>query len=470
MSLFKSTAWYTFGNLFSRFLGFILLPFYSNFLTTSDFGTYALIMSAYSVFAAIYQGGLFSGFSKYFVEAEENKKKDVFSSIFAFILLTSLCLSTLATIFQSNIAQLLLRSPNSGRLIFVAAWMLFSDTIFAILLHLLKTKEQSGKVAYYTLASAIFNLLFNLIFVFYQRKGVEGILLAQLFSGAIVASSMFPIIIDNLRFRINTEFLKKVLIFSLPLLIGGIFSTLVDVADRFILDRFLDVKSVGIYSFSYRIAMLMNVFVISFGTAWTPYFLRIYKNDNALTSELFGKNFTKLLAVSLLIFLAVSLLIGDLFHFKLSGAPLFNGQYEPGIIIIPFVLAGYAFRGLIGFYSVYPYVSGKSYHFLISDSLAFIVNIILNFIMIPMWGILGAAIATMLSFAVGLLYLFVVSRGIKILYQKKELLQIIASAAIIFCTAQIVNSLLLDIVLIIAFTIVIQRVLKIGTTAKAKAF
>ncbi|MGE5683402.1 MAG: lipopolysaccharide biosynthesis protein [Bacillota bacterium] len=461
MSLFKSTAWYTFGNLLSRSLGFILLPFYSNLITTDEFGVYALIMSGYAVLSTLYQGGLFAGFSKFYSDADQANKPSVFSSIFSVIIVTSLFISSIITVYQRNISELLLSSPEYSRLIFIAVWMLFSDTIFSTLLHLLKTKEQPEKVTYYTSASAIFNLLLNLIFVFYQRKGVEGILLAQLFSGAIVCSAMFPVFIENFRFKINGPVLKKVLTFSLPLLIGGVFSTLVDVADRFILDHFLDVNTVGVYSFSYRIAMIMNVFVISFGTAWTPYFLRIYNKEKTYSS-IFGKNLSKLIAVSLMIFLSVSLFIDNLFTLKLSGINIFNIQYLPGIVIIPFIMIGYIFRGMSGFYSVFPYVSGKSYHFLLSDAIAFGVNILLNFIMIPLWGITGAAIATMLSYITGTAYLFFISKEIKITYRIKEIVSLLASAAVIFVLSRLIDSLIMDIVLIIVFAIIIQRVLKVG--------
>lgn len=461
MSLFKSTAWYTLGNLFARSLGFILLPFYSNLIPAEDFGRYALLMSAYAVMSAVYQGGLFPGFSKYFLETDdENKRKKIFTSCFLLILLISLVITVLASIFSQDVSSLILGSRGYGRLVVLTAWMLFIDTIFLTVLHLLKTREKSKEVIYYTSLSALFNLILNLFFVFYLRRGVEGIFLAQLFSGGVIVVIMAGVLKNNFRMTQESPVIKNILIFSFPLLLAGILSTFVDVADRFILDHFLDKKMVGIYSFSYRIAMIMNIFVISFRTAWTPYSLRLLRQEKNY-STLFGHSFTRLIAISLMIFLAVSLFIKDLFSFHIAGGTLFNQQYAPGIIIIPFILLGYVFSGLISFYSVYPYQSGKSYHFLISDLLAFIVNVALNFIFIPKYGILGAGLATMISFFAGFIYLYFVSRTIKIVYETKELLSLLLYAAAFFLLGRLADNFWINLVLVVSFTIVIQRTLNL---------
>lgn len=461
MSLFKSTAWYTLGNLFARSLGFILLPFYSNLIPADDFGRYALLMSAYAVLSAVYQGGLFPGFSKYYLETDdEGKKKKIFTSVFLVIILISLLITIPASVCSRGISSWTLGSPDYGNLVLLTAWMLFIDTIFLAVLHLLKTREESKQVIYYTSLSAVFNLILNAFFVFYMRRGVEGILLAQLFSGGVIVVIMTAVLKQHFSLISDNKVLRNILYFSFPLLIAGILSTFVDVADRFILDHFLNKKSVGIYSFSYRVAMIMNIFVISFRTAWTPYSLRILRQEKNY-SILFGQSFTRLTALSLLIFLAVSLFINDLFRFRFGSTNFFNPEYYSGIIIIPYILIGYAFSGLISFYSVYPYQSGKSYHFLISDLTAFIINVALNFLFIPKYGIAGAALATMISFFAGFVYLYIVSKPIKIVYQVKELLTLLLYCVAFFLLGRLADNFWMNLVLVIGFTIVIQRSLNL---------
>ena len=90
MSLFKSTFLYTIGNIFARSLSFLLLPLYSNLISVEEFGNYALIMSGYVIIAAIYQGGLHAGFSKYYLEENsDSNRKNIFSTLFSFVFIIS---------------------------------------------------------------------------------------------------------------------------------------------------------------------------------------------------------------------------------------------------------------------------------------------------------------------------------------------------------------------------------------------
>ena len=338
--------------------------------------------------------------------------------------------------------------------------MLFFDTLFFTVLHLLKTKEQAKKVIYYSSYSAVINFVFNIFLVYYLRYGIKGILGAQLISGIFSLFIIYPVLKENYLFTIENKLLKKILIFALPLLLSGILSTLVDVLDRFIINDLLDKKAVGLYSFSYRIALIMNVFIISFRTAWTPFSIRVYKD--AQYPRLFGASLTKLVAVSFLIFLFVSLLINDLFNTKIFDIYILNPKYAEGMNIIPIVMFGYIFSGLVSYYSVYPFISGKSYHFLVSDVIAFVTNVIFNLLLIPVWKLTGAAVATVLSFIFSFLYLMIISQKIKTEFQKLELITVIGLAVIFFVIGSYFNLFLVDVALMLSYSYLINSILRLN--------
>lgn len=461
MSLFKSTVWYTVGNLFSRSIGFILLPFYSNLIPTVDFADYSLVMSAYLVLSAVYQAGLHYSLTKYYLEAkDDNSRNNIFSTLFTLIIVWSLLLSTLFTLNAEGISNIILGSSGKTMLIIISVWMLFADTFFYTAVHLLKVLELSGKVAVYTAIYSVVNLLLNVLLVFIFKWNVTGILTAQIVSAVILSFIILPLLKQYYKPVFDFGLLPPMLLFSLPLLLSDLFSNMVDVIDRFILNHFLDKTAVGLYSFSYRVAMVMNVFVISFRTAWTPYSLRLFNEDKNYP-EVFGKSMTKFVALSLLVFLMVSSLIDDAFRFSFFGFNIFNMRYEPGTVIIPFILLGYVLGGLASFYTIYPYVSGRSHHFLISEAIGFIVNFILNIILVPRFGIIGAAAATTLSLLAVLLYLIALSGKVKIKYQIKELFLISSAAFILFSLSKIINLLPVDILIILLFIIFIRKILNV---------
>jgi O-antigen/teichoic acid export membrane protein len=169
-----------------------------------------------------------------------------------------------------------------------------------------------------------------------------------------------------------------------------------------------------------------------------------------------------LVAVSCLLLLVVSLLARYLFDIQILGVSFFNPIYRSGIVIIPIVMIGYLFNGISSYYSVYPQVSNKSYHLMFSELLAFIMNVILNIILIPYFGIIGAALSTAIGFLCGASYLFTISRKeIKIEYHLKELSIIIIPTLVFLLVGKNVNSIMIDILLILLYLFILRFYAKI---------
>ncbi|MHC1736939.1 MAG: lipopolysaccharide biosynthesis protein [Ignavibacteriaceae bacterium] len=411
-SLFASTMWYTMGNVFLRAVNFLLLPLYSNLIPPEDFGVYSLIVSTYTIVAVIYQGGLQSSLTKFYLEENsEAGRKKVFSTIINFVVLISIVFTFVFIIFSKDISYSITgRYDYYGdfSLIFMA---LFFETIAFYIIHLLRTQELAKSVLKYLILSAIINFILNIIFIYFLNYGIRGIILSQLFSSFILTLSMSVELVRNYRFTLEITLIKRALIFALPLILGGIFSSMVDVMDRFLINIFRNQEEVGFYSFAYRFAMVVNLFGISFRTAWLPKSLNSYENENY--KDYFGTVFNRYMLISSVILVCVALFIDDLFRISFGDINLFDSKYLPGLVVIPLLMGGYIFNGIAGFFAYYPYKSGKSYHFLISDSIALAANILLNLFLIPLYGIMGAAVATFFSFLISAGYMVIVAQAKK---------------------------------------------------------
>ncbi len=457
-SLSKATAWYTVGNLFVRSVSFLLLPLYSNLISTEDFGNYALIMSLYAIIAVFYQSGLQSALSKYYLEEKnENRRKEIFSTILNSTGIIGITLTAVIFILSGWIAKQTTGTVKYDDLVRIVFAALLFESITFITLHLLRTKELARKVVIYSSVSAVINLVMNIYLVYFLGLGIYGIIWAQLVTSVTVFFILLPYLRENYLAVLRTDLAKTFFTFSYPLIIAGILSASVEVIDRFIIDHFLGKSEVGIYSFSYRIALVMNIFVMSLRSAWTPYSIRLYNEGNY--KEEFGKSLTKIVAVSLFIFLSVSIFIDDLFRVQFAGFHLFDPRYSGGIEIIPVILISYVFSALITFYSVYPYVSGRSIHFLIGDFIGLVLNITLNFLLIPLYGIMGAAIATFFSFLGNALYLVIISEPkIKITYEPLKIILILISTGLFYMVSKLLNIFPVDIILFIIALFLVYKI------------
>mgnify|MGYP001277112085 CR=1 FL=1 len=460
-SFSKSVAWYGIGNFFIRALSILLLPLYSNLLSIEEFGNFALLMSIYSIGVVIYQFGMQSALNKFFIEEKsEEKKKLIFSSIFNSIILIGILCTSVLWFTAPQISLLIFDSLNQSEIIKLIIVVIFLETFTFFILYLLKTKGLAKKSVFFTILGGIINLLLNIILVYQYRLGVMGIVLAQLITAVVLLIFSIKVIREDYELKIDKEIFKVVLKFSFPLLLANLLTVGVNVADRFILNTLIGRDEVGIYSFSYRIAIVMNVFVVSFSNAWHPHSLNLFYSNEY--RETFGKTLTKLIALSCVLLLVVSLFSQYLFELNVFNINIFNSAYKGGVIVIPLVMIGYLFNGLSMFFTVYPSVSNKTFHFLISDIIAFGSNLILNFFLIPRIGIMGAAYATAIGFLLGAAYLFIISRKeIKIDYQKKELLIIVFVAlGALFVGLKLMN-IYLSISLILIYIFILQRFVKI---------
>jgi O-antigen/teichoic acid export membrane protein len=461
VSLSKTVTWYGIGNIFIRTLSFAILPLYSNLITTAEFGNYALLMSIYSIVAVIFQFGTQSVLNKFYIEeSDEEKRKIIFSSILNSLVILGLALTFILLFTSTTISVLIFGTSSFSSLLLLVYSAIFFDSLGVYVLSLLKTKEMAKKTVYFSLIGAVSNFIFNIIFVYLLKLSVAGILLAQLASCVLLLFTLFGTIKKEYVFKINHKVFNAVLLFSLPLVASNLFGAGVNFGDRFILNYYLGREEVGLYSFAYRIAMIMNVFVLSFSTAWTPRsIIQYYKNDY---KDYYGKILTKLVAISCILLLSVSVLAQYLFKIHISNISLFNPIYSSGIIILPFVLMGYAFSAISAFYSVYPFISNKSFHFLIADFIALVSNISINLILIPKFGIIGAAIATTIAFLLGAAYLFIISRNkIQINYQVKELFFIILIAVVFLLLGLMISNIFAHLTLIIMYFIILHYVIKI---------
>jgi len=450
-NLTSSVLWYTVGNVFIKAVSFLLLPLYSNIIPVGEFGNYALIMSFYAIASVFYQSGLPSGLTKFYTQ-EQNaaEKRRVFSSVFNFVIVLSLVLSAVVILTSGLFSNLVFGSGGFAKLFIIISLLLLLDTCTYFLLHLLKTEEKAKSVALYSLCSAMVVLALNVVFVYVLRMGITGILYAQLGGSLLLAAILIPSIKAYYERIIDGKILKAMLVFSLPLIVSGFFSAFLDAADRFFLNLYHGSGVTGVYSFAYRIALLMNVFVISFRTAWLPRSIALVKEDNYRYT--FGNTLTKLISISGIIFLGVILLVKNLFTYKIFGVYLFNPQYAGGMVILPYVLCAYFLNGIASFYSVYPYLYKSSRYLFMADFYAFIINILLNFILIPAYGMTGAALATLLGYVAMAGYLIIISAD-KLIFKHNFLSDgaIIILTVIFYLISLAVQSAFIDVVLLAVY-------------------
>jgi len=455
-SVFKHTFFYSAGNLLSRGLNFLLLPFYSHFITTNDFGIYSVIISAVTILSTVINLGFPSIFIKNLSEAEtDDERKRIFSNIFLVILSISVISFLIILIFVKPLGKFLIGNENYQLEVFLGFLSILIYNLSYYTSSIYITQEASRKYVSKTAISAILNFVLNLFFIGYLRAGINGIFISQILSSVVLIYLSKDGLENYFEFKFDRALTKQLIILSLPLFFSGLFSILVEVIDRIFIVKILDEALAGIYSFGYRIALIYNLFILSFKSSWIPHFMRLKNLDEDERSKHIGRIFTKLTYISALIILMISLFIDELFEFKIFGVNIISTQYQASSEIILIVMLGYFFSLMMTFYSPAPYLTNQTIHFLFADMIAALTNIGLNFILIKTYGIIGAAYSTLIAFFFGSVYLFVYSsRVVKVKYEIKKLILVFLISVIIYLIGKNVNNLFTELTLIVFLILV----------------
>jgi O-antigen/teichoic acid export membrane protein len=221
--------------------------------------------------------------------------------------------------------------------------------------------------------------------------GLVGLLIGMI-SGALVAGVLaIWWLRQSIKFKINTDLLREMLSFSAPLIFSGVTVWISHYVDRMMISYYLTVEEVGLYGIGYRLAAVAALFMVGFKGALTPLIYANYHKPS--TPSDLEKIFRFFLFFSLLLFLFVSLFAVEIL--QAFTAPPFYSASVVVVFLVPAIL-------LQGMYIFSPGISiEKKTKFIIWINLSgCMLNILFNYLLIPVYGISGAAIAKMISYGV----------------------------------------------------------------------
>lgn len=396
--LTKDTAIYGISTMLGRFLNFILVPFYTNIFAPTDYGVVILIYSYIAIFNIIFIYGMDAAFLKFAAFKDIGDEKDNFSTPFLSVLATSVLFCGMIILLKTPIASFVELTSNLDYLIILSALILFFDANTVISFLKLRLERKAKLFSFIKVISILFNILLNVFLILKLKWGIEAIFISNLAASILSFILLIPTLVKNFKFSFHSVLFKRLLKFGLPYLPAGLGMMLVQVIDVPILEKLTDVKTVGIYKANYKLGIFMMLFVNMFQYAWQPFFLTNAKEENA--KEIFSKVLTYFSIVGSLMLVLLSLFISDIVKINFAGFSIIGAKYWEGLYIVPVILLAYLFNGLYVVFSAGIYIEEKSIYAPIVTGLGALTNIVANYMLIPQFNIMGAAIATLLSYVV----------------------------------------------------------------------
>lgn len=303
LELLKSFFSFGLATSVQKMLGFLLLPLYTRFFTTFEFGVIDLIqvvLGITSIFAILQ---LETSLQRYYYEIEGALKKTFVSTIFIAIIFFSLFLMGILYIFAFEVSLLLFDSGKYSGLIELASFQL-PFTNFSMLAFILLRYEKKNKIFFYMVLVKVISMLIAVYtLVVWFKLGIYGVFYSQLISLVLSSSLIFVFIRGNFDFLISWTQFKRALKYAWPQIPARIGSVSLSYVNRFFMVSFLAVSSIGLFSFSLKMASAIQIIYAAFIMAWAPFMFEQLNKPNH------KKTFANiLLLVSCPIFLLVSLI------------------------------------------------------------------------------------------------------------------------------------------------------------------
>ncbi|MDM0760186.1 flippase [Clostridium perfringens] len=388
--LLKNTIIFAIGSFGTKMISFFLVPLYTNILTIQEYGTVDLFNTICMVLVPILTLNISDSVMRFALDKNSNKEEIMSIGL--------LCLGI---------------SVILGYLIFPFINLINIDADFAIYIYIytvtqgfsqvflmyLRGKE---KLLEYSIGSIIQSFtiaLFNIIFLIVLKKGIKGYFTAYILSNIITACYAF--ICGNvkevfIKFEIKWGLAKQMVKYSIVLIPNTFMWWIMNSSDRIMVTAMLGAAANGIYAIAYKIPTLLNTITGIFNQAWS--YSAISEADCEDIDEYSNKVYNNL--VSIVVLVATLLLIMMKPFLKIY----VDKSYYIAWMYTPFLIIAFVFMTLGSFLATSYTVSKDSKGFLYSGIVGAIINLVLNWILIPKIGVFGAAIATCISYISVYLY------------------------------------------------------------------
>ena len=235
-------------------------------------------------------------------------------------------------------------------------------------------------------------MFLTIYFVVIMRQGVLGVMQAGLIRSVGYVFVALIILIPDLSLVFSIEELKELLRFGLPLIPVSVAAIILSIGDRYFLQHFTSISTVGVYSMGYKIGGVLQLPVAAFQIAWPTVLFSVAKTRQA--KDFYANLLTYFLSIMVLPVLGISIFAKEIV--VLVTAP---GYYDAWMVI-PFVLLSHLILGTYYVTAVGVNLERRTEYLLFAWIAGVIVYLILNFILVPMYDMLGAAISTLFAYLV----------------------------------------------------------------------
>jgi len=391
MRLLKHIFTYTSANLLDAGIPFLLLPLLTAYLLPEDYGKLSLTLVLIKLILPFVGLNIFSAVSVEYFKLSKSEFKKYLSSVI-YLPIFSFCLFFLATLFFGQFVANWLDLPQAWIQLIPLIALLHHLPL--VLLSLLQAKEKPINYSIFKIGLTIFNFGLSIFFIVSLKEGwtgrLMGISLAYFIFNGITILILFQK--QLISFFLQYKYCKQALLFGIPLIIHSLSGVLISMSDRLFISSFIDNTAVGIYSVSFQVSSIVMLFTLSINKAWSPFlFRKLSEKGNGYQIKIVKITYYLMLSITAIFILFI------IFHSTIFDI-FIDSKYQRNSSLILILSLGFVFQGFYFLVTNYLFFEKRTSVLSLLTGLSAVCNLVLNYIMIPHFGMIGAAYASCISY------------------------------------------------------------------------
>ncbi len=389
--LSRHSAIYGIGGLVSRVVALFLLPLYTNYLTPRDYGKIETLLALTTVMGLLLRAGITSAFFRFYFDAEDDDGRlSVLRTSFWFTMGAATLGLALLLVFAGPVSQLLFDTDGAANLVRAVGVSLWATVNYEQLTALFRVEERSLAFVVASLTNVFITIGATLALVVVYDKGPMGVIVGNFTGTLVVYLSLLGYRREQLGLQFDRGLLREMNRFGLPLVPTALFLWVTNFSDRFFLLKLADAEEVGLYSVGVRVASAMVLLLTAFRTAWPAFAYSIRDEGEARRTYAFVLSYLTVITA----WVALALTLFSPWIVDLLTKPTFS---ESSRVVGPLAFSTVSYAA----YIVIAIGVGRSrrtqFNWVVTAAGA-AVNFGLNILLIPSYGMMGAAIATVAAY------------------------------------------------------------------------
>ncbi len=403
----KNFLKYSPSSFIPALVGFLTIPFLSKIFDPASYGNYILVISVVNVLSIIINSVCGDSTIRFFsVYKLQEKLKPFYDSL----IILYLFLAAVLTIISLLVLYLIQHNIDSNlyNLMLAGVPLFIFTTAFFISGRVLVAKENSSIYSFFVSFQSILGFLFAIILILVFKMSIMGVIWGYTISVILLLPFIYKYAFEGKYFGkgLSRPIFMKLVKYGFPVAITNLAAWVLSFFDRYVLGFYWGSAQVGIYSASYTLSeMTMTILLNLFMLAGFPAIVKIWETKGKIsTSNYISKLVRYYILMSIPVAFGLSVLSKPIIEIITSPA------YYGGYVIIPLVVFGALLLGLQWWVLLGLLLNNKTHIVAMTVLIAGIVNIITNFLFIPKYGFIGAAISTFISYLVLLILMVWFSR------------------------------------------------------------